>query len=124
MDGMVSISTGIWHTCGVTGEGSLLCWGRKYEASGTPIVGRMFTDVGSGDRFSCALSSDGRAFCWGLSQADRQTQPLTEDRYDSISVGGFHTCGLKQDGTPVCWGFRWSPGAATPGYSIPSRRGQ
>jgi len=46
-DSYVQVSAGVYHTCGVKGDGSVACWGRDVEGQTTPPLG-TFTQVAAG----------------------------------------------------------------------------
>ncbi len=81
-----SISSGAWHTCGVTTAGDVFCWGANWYGQlgdgasnvdqDKPVkIDLTNLDVGekiakiflgsSSEHHSCAISTKGRAFCWG-----------------------------------------------------------
>lgn len=80
------ISAGSRHTCGLTTDGAVYCWGRNLDLQlgrgpftgtgpdeGTPQqvtggelpAGVTLTTISAGTRHSCAVGSDGNAYCWG-----------------------------------------------------------
>ena len=78
-----TISSGGAHSCQVSNEGSIKCWGRGYggqlgrnekvitnkgktvpDSSGTGDLLDM-AQVSSGKGHSCALNSSGQVYCWG-----------------------------------------------------------
>lgn len=110
------------HTCLLTPQSRLLCWGAA-SATGNPsgdwhpawLSGPSFVAASAGDDFTCGLDADGRAYCWGGnawgqlgdgSRADRATpNPVnTTLRFFEVSAGGNTACGLVPDGRAFCWG--------------------
>jgi alpha-tubulin suppressor-like RCC1 family protein len=77
---ILSISSGLIHSCGVLNDGSALCWGdnSKGEIGDASIInknvpteiygilpGDKIIKILSGAYFSCALFENGKLFCWG-----------------------------------------------------------
>jgi alpha-tubulin suppressor-like RCC1 family protein/uncharacterized protein YjdB len=74
-----ALSAGSAHTCGLTADGSVYCWGNNTygqlgigttTASPVPVPvtappGAAFVALAAGDYHTCALAADGAAFCWG-----------------------------------------------------------
>lgn len=126
--GFVEVAAGHTHTCGVTGEGALYCWGERADGrlgsdprGGVPsrpvpvATDRRFSRVSVGDQHTCGLEPDGSAWCWGSNasgQLGRQSPLLTGvplpvsggRAFRDIRAGGSHTCALSPDDTMWCWG--------------------
>lgn len=133
--GARAITTGLQHTCAVTADGRVMCWGAEYDKNlcdvlflsrGAPtavasLTGITVLDAGAGH--TCALTATGGVFCWGENYfgdlgnatAGQRSDPVPVTNLSSgvqtIAAGGQHTCALKQNGEVVCWGARWG---ATP----------
>jgi alpha-tubulin suppressor-like RCC1 family protein len=103
-----TISTGLYHTCGVKTDGTLACWGYDgYEqVSGPNQSPDTFTQVSGGGYHTCGLKSDDTLACWGHDQYGQVSGPNdSSDTFIQVSGGGYHTCGVKADGTLACWGY-------------------
>ena len=74
----MQISTGDYHTCGLTSRGAAYCWG--YNGSG---------GLGDGTTSNASIP---QAVIGGL-------------KFASIQPGAFHTCGLTSRGAAYCWGY-------------------
>ena len=73
-----SVSTGKFHTCGVTSGGVAYCWGDNRNGElgdGTTVSNRVtpvavtggltFVSVSAGYRHTCGVTTDWVAYCWG-----------------------------------------------------------
>ena len=94
-----SIDAGQYHTCGLSTDGDLFCWGNDNLDVGTlgngPVVDGQFrypdptpvvTPAGvtwasvSAGRHTCALTTTGDAYCWGLGGEGQIGDGATENR--------------------------------------------
>jgi len=73
-----TIAAGDFHTCAVTPQGGLKCWGQNENGQ-----------LGDGTQQD--------------SLVPKQVAGLSKD-VDQVVAGGSHTCAMKQDGSLVCWG--------------------
>ena len=128
-----SISSGIYHTCGLSSDGVAHCWGsgsdgelgtgyRDYykvpEAVETDV---KFTALAMSEIFTCALDSEGQVYIWGLSESFG-TDPYewvinielypekidSEIAFDSISANEGTVCGIDSQKKAYCWGSNGS----------------
>ena len=78
-----TISAGANHTCALTGDGTVYCWGLNLTGElGQAVVANT---------------------CDGFPCSRRPVRLETRIRFDAISAGFGHTCGLS-DGQAFCWG--------------------
>jgi parallel beta-helix repeat protein len=128
-----AITTGMYHTCALTAEGTVKCWGSNaygalgtgdasYDRSGTPLdvaglAGPAIAISSGAGGHTCALILGGAVQCWGYNNVGQ----LGNGSYDSssipvdvwglssgvidIAVGEDHTCAILTDGSAQCWGF-------------------
>jgi alpha-tubulin suppressor-like RCC1 family protein len=123
-DEIASFGGGTYHTCAVTQQGSVSCWGRGTSGQigdgakasrDVPVYVGSFgaTSVAGGFAHTCALGS-GQVYCWG-SNANGQlglggaAEALTPTAVSGITqatrvdAGQFHTCAVVA-GAVRCWG--------------------
>ena len=131
-DRVADLAVGRNHTCAVTVEGSLKCWGGNYNGQlgdGTTTDRTTPVDViglssgiatvsGSGDH-TCAVTTEGIAKCWGGNWKGQLGDGTMTDRttpvnvigltmgVDSISGGGAHSCAVSKEGGVKCWGHNF-----------------
>lgn len=132
--GAIKISTHSNHTCVITVNGGVKCWGRgAFESMGgnlshsvinTPADISGLTsgmiDVAVGDFHTCALSDAGAVLCWGdnhYGQLGDGTSDSTRfysepsivyglyNNVLSISSHSMHTCAITNVGAVKCWGY-------------------
>lgn len=132
------VSAGSSHTCAINLSGSARCWGvNAIGELGTADYGQarsdpttvngtnVFTQIGSGLRFTCAIDGTGTLFCWGLASDGQlgtsQTQSCTAGintftcspspvpvnipvKFSKVALGGVFGCGLTTANAILCWG--------------------
>jgi alpha-tubulin suppressor-like RCC1 family protein len=130
----VSVSAGSEHSCGVTVDDNVFCWGSGLlgngSALGSPIpvqvIGTLaFSSVTAGEGHSCGALTDGRVYCWGLnldgaignSFPDDQLAPVPVSlgrTFGSVTAGQRYVCGVTTESTGFCWGdnVAWQLGDA------------
>ncbi len=123
----VSIAGGGDHTCAVSGDGRVFCWGANdtgqlgdgsTDPSNTPVEVLGLTGVirvAAGWRHTCAVTDVGTAYCWGgndLQQlgdgtSDSSAEPVAVSGVDDatdVTCGDAHTCAIRAGGSVWCWG--------------------
>jgi hypothetical protein len=128
----ISISAGDSHTCAVTPEGRVRCWGSNADgqlgssvsmSTSEPVVVpgvRDVVTVAAGAGHTCALRRDGDVWCWGADQfADAVSgEPMSVPQPQQVMVGdgvalagivsisasGHHTCAVANFAGVWCWG--------------------
>ena len=127
---VVSVSAGSNHTCGVTINNAVVCWGSNSQFqlgnsaanSATPVGVSGLNNVvavAAGGAHSCAILLSGSVMCWGSNSAGqlgagvdpsvmaRSAAPVLVSHLANvraISAGTSHTCALVANGTVKCWG--------------------
>lgn len=127
-----SVSLGAQHSCGVTTDNRVHCWGFNQSSefgngntasSNVPVAaanGMSFASVSGGNDVTCGVTTGGQGYCWGhngggqLGDGLRISYGNTYTRTPSEIVGGLtfrsvhasqsYTCGLTTAGQGYCWG--------------------
>lgn len=125
----VAISSGDNHTCAITSEGGVVCWGNNdsgelgngtTQDSSIPVtvVGleEDIIEISAGGGHTCALTASGGVKCWGANNAGQLGDGTQINRLEpvgviglsqgvtAISVGAWHSCALLANGGVKCWG--------------------
>lgn len=126
------VSSGYNHSCALTPENQLKCWGsntsgqignnyisRSTPATMTGLENDVITQFVTGGYNSCIINSAGALKCWG---ANNQWKQLGNPAYNgdmgtpviatgmesgviSASIGNGFICAIKNDGGIYCWGL-------------------
>ena len=118
------------HTCALTTEGGLKCWGYNYNGQlgdGTttnalipfdvPGASSGISKVSVGSDNTCFLTTSGGVKCWGWNYFGMVGDSTTVDRLapvdvvglgfgvQSIATGAHFSCALLTGGEAKCWGY-------------------
>jgi alpha-tubulin suppressor-like RCC1 family protein len=125
-DLMLPTASGADHNCGITLEGTAVCWGVNVQGrAGQPTeitavrdpaqvpLATPIRQVTAGWRHTCALRAEGEAYCWGDGPQGQigvgfilpgpTPQPVDLPGVQQISAGGEFTCAVRDDQL-YCWG--------------------
>jgi alpha-tubulin suppressor-like RCC1 family protein len=124
----IAISAGLAHSCALTVDGAVWCWGRNdsgQTGAGSPtarsgptrvrVAGATLRQLASGAAHNCALDAGGGAWCWGRNTRGAVGDGSTTNRPAPIRVrlpssavavaaGTAHSCATLADGRTFCWG--------------------
>ena len=96
-----AIAAGAEHSCGLTINGDLKCWGKNDNGRADFQEG-PFKALAVCGTHTCVLRADGAALCQGENGQKQSDHPTTT--FEAIAAGEDHTCGTRPDGTLECWG--------------------
>lgn len=125
--GTPMIAAGEGHTCALTGDGVVRCWGANDKGQigdgsitrrTTPVVVNGISDavaVSAGRTHTCAVRANGQVMCWGDNSFGQLGDGSLSQRLTPVAVSGIqnavtvttgfeHTCALLATGTIQCWG--------------------
>ena len=130
----VQVSTGGFHSCGVTTAGKAFCWGGNgagqlgdgtvffNQSRTTPkavIGGLRFRHVTAGYEHTCGVTTDDRVYCWGQNffgqlgngtqgsdhfQVSTPAEVVGGRRFRQVRAGFSHTCAITLADVAFCWG--------------------
>ncbi|HEX6579750.1 MAG TPA: DPP IV N-terminal domain-containing protein [Actinomycetota bacterium] len=126
---IVQIAVGGQHTCALSSEGGVWCWGGNDHGElgdGTQLdrlnpksvqgLDAGVTAIAAGANHACALTASGAVVCWGFNQAGQLGDGTHQDRLvptpvpdllsgvTAIAAGSYHTCAVLAAGGVECWG--------------------
>ena len=64
--GFVQVVSGGYHSCAVSGQGNLVCWGSNAFGQGEAPSDVVFDELAAGRDRTCGLVAGERVVCWGL----------------------------------------------------------
>lgn len=121
--GFNAVATGQGHTCAISQERAMYCWGRnssdhlglgpdaeiQYRTPQRVGNDNNWLSLAAGQETTCALRDDHSLWCWGLDfetqqNVDHPTQRGEQLDFGLVRVDAFHLCALKLDGALWCQG--------------------
>ena len=120
-----AIATGNWHSCAISADETIDCWGANTGGQADPPEGK-YTAIAAGAWHTCAISADQTIDCWGNNN-DRTGSPLgitdpPAGKYTAIAAGWYHSCAIAVDQTIDCWGSNNDIDGNPLGQARPARR--
>ncbi|MCB9796828.1 MAG: hypothetical protein H6741_29355 [Alphaproteobacteria bacterium] len=93
----IDFSVGWWNSCGVRGDGRVMCWGDDRLDATCPPDG-LYSGVGVSSG-ACGIELGGTVVCWGDAAPESP-----EGEFVAIDGGTIFYCGVGSDGGASCWG--------------------
>lgn len=130
--GIAGVYAGGGHTCALTTEGGVKCWGHdtfgqvgdgiQNSNKMTPVnvwnLGSGVKSLGLGLSHSCAIMTSGGVKCWGRDNQGQlgdggtntdKTTPVDVSGLSagvaSVTAGAYHSCAVTTTGGLKCWGL-------------------
>jgi hypothetical protein len=121
---LVDVQSGGQHGCGLTADGTVLCWGDNegnalgdrqldypnIDSIPAPVPGApAFVQVRTGLYRSCGLTGGGDAYCWGDLFGKTPVHIPVPQALIRLDVASHRFCGMSAQAVAWCWTL---PGAA------------
>ncbi|MFH1434656.1 MAG: hypothetical protein ABIJ56_02960 [Pseudomonadota bacterium] len=130
-EGVLDVQGGWVHTCALTDEGGVKCWGYGNDGrigngstdhQATPVdvtgLGSGVAALVVGEAFACALLDTGAVMCWGENGGGQLGDGTSTDKSTPVQVWGYgadsgvvtivagkeHACAILDTGAAQCWG--------------------
>ncbi len=124
---MAGVVAGGRHTCALSENGVLACWGANQNGqlgtgsgarAAAPVrvdPGARYAVVSAGLSHTCAVEQRGRLYCWGdnasgqlgIDSRESSVTPrevASDERFRSVSAGTGHSCAVTRASEIRCWG--------------------
>lgn len=109
--GLVALTAGTFHACGLTMAGQAWCWGTVWGLSPVAVASSLaFRQIDAGGSDTCGLTADGAGWCWvaGWPTGTAPGRIAIGAPLRQVSVGLDHRCALTRSGEAWCWGSNQS----------------
>jgi len=131
-DNYIAVSAATVHTCGITVDGTLKCWGNNsFGQLGIGNTTEMhspinvsdtdkYIEISSGESHTCGITADGTLKCWGSNDYGELGNGIyggiistpaavpDSDKYVKVAAAMDYTCAITTNGTLKCWGLNFN----------------
>lgn len=118
----VALDSGDRHTCALTADGALYCWGQNNlgqlgdgtdveSAVPVPVSGGMdFSEMSLGAYHTCGLTESGAAYCWGGggNELNGRDLALGHEPQETCVASGYFSSRCSKVPRPVIGGFTFT----------------
>lgn len=101
----LSVTAGGGHSCGLTSDGALFCWGGGFAA--TPIAVQYpagLAQIQAGFGQTCGLDASGLAVCWAPGSESVAVPVSSTVHFGQLALTSSFSCGLDGNAAAWCWG--------------------
>jgi len=99
----IQVSAGQWHTCALSEDGIISCWG-PMTARANDTAGRRPLQAGRRSLVALLRAHKGWQHPVLGEENGGRVSDVPAGTFTQISVADWHGCGLRTDGTVDCWG--------------------
>ncbi|MDP6933141.1 MAG: FG-GAP-like repeat-containing protein, partial [Myxococcota bacterium] len=96
------VETGHRHSCALTVEGTVDCWGEDAHGQVNAPSG-TYVEVSAGAEGGCAVDGAGSLTCWGYDGWGEVSEVPT-GVFEDVASGANHSCAIDTTGAIECWG--------------------
>lgn len=121
----LTVSSKYFHSCGITGLGSVKCWGlNRFGQIGNNLMGAtespglnsalapvlidsgtQYSSISTGGSHTCGVTKLNKLKCWGSMNSSLVPAFYDQDGgYSLVSSGNGYDCAISSTGTLSCWG--------------------
>lgn len=98
------LALGEMHSCGLTHEGRVVCWGLDESGQGGSRP-EAFLTLSAADDHSCGLTLAGDVLCWGHDRFG-EAPALVTGPFLTVDTSEKYTCAVAAGGRIRCWGLQ------------------
>ena len=110
-DSYSAITAGDSHTCALSTNSVVVCWGDNTHGQLHEPVGQ-YRAIAAGARHTCAIRNDNTIECWGDNTSRQLDAP--DGQFRAVTAGWNHSCAVRSDDTAECWGGYLTAGRTDP----------
>jgi choice-of-anchor C domain-containing protein len=102
---VVQLSSEGDHTCVLTSDGKLRCWGRsEFGQLNIPADIGPISQLSTGHAHTCVITTSQMLRCWGWNGDGQSTVPADLGPVLQVGAGVYQTCAVTISGQVRCWG--------------------